>query len=279
VIVCRLQPRGKKFDELNYLPMPPITREIFTEMKVTRVARSGDGKHWCVYVRPLGLQRDVFDAPELFIEAETVMLAAGTLGSTEILLRSRSAQLEFSALLGSISRQRRCARVCIQCDAPMHGVGFGDRAATIASPSPVHYQRDRRARTSDAERRHGDRRGLAARRIGELLPLAFDSVAKLTGTDTMLVFSMRCAKNFGSGRAVSAAPQGRDGEYANVLVMSHDDAAGTLQLDNDRVRIDWPNVGEQRCSSASRRKCKKPLPHSAAPTCRIRSGTSGSATR
>ena len=29
------------------------------------------------------------------------------------------------------------------------------------------------------------------------------------------------------------------------LVMTHDDSAGRMYLENDRLRIDWPGVGEQ----------------------------------
>ena len=56
---------------------------IFTELAVSHIAKEADG--WRVYFAP----SEAPDAPLRSVEAKTVVLSAGTLGSTEILLRSR----------------------------------------------------------------------------------------------------------------------------------------------------------------------------------------------
>ena len=74
---------------MNYLPdAANFGAEIFTEVSVRYLERSGDG--WLVHFQPLGVGREKFGAPRLWsCAADIVILAAGTLGSTEILLRSR----------------------------------------------------------------------------------------------------------------------------------------------------------------------------------------------
>ncbi|MGB6907717.1 MAG: GMC family oxidoreductase N-terminal domain-containing protein, partial [Methyloceanibacter sp.] len=80
---------------LTYLPDARAHgAEIFTELSVSRIAR--EGRHWRVYFAPT----DEPDARERVVEAKTVVLAAGTLGSTEILLRSREHGLPVSDRLG-----------------------------------------------------------------------------------------------------------------------------------------------------------------------------------
>ena len=82
---------------MNYLPdAHNHGAEIYTEAAVERVEpREG---RWVVYYRRIdpGLER--FRSPLLFVTADLVVLAAGSLGSTEILLRSRDAGLPMSDL-------------------------------------------------------------------------------------------------------------------------------------------------------------------------------------
>ena len=68
--------------------------EIFTELSVSRVVKADGG--WHVYFAP----SDAKDGGETFVAARTVVLAAGTLGSTEILLRSRERGLALSDHVG-----------------------------------------------------------------------------------------------------------------------------------------------------------------------------------
>ena len=71
---------------------------IFCESKVSHVERSDE--YWIVHFTPVGAGRERFDAPELFVTADVVVIAAGALGNTEILLRSTEAGLSGSTQLG-----------------------------------------------------------------------------------------------------------------------------------------------------------------------------------
>ncbi|MGH6833012.1 MAG: GMC family oxidoreductase N-terminal domain-containing protein, partial [Methyloceanibacter sp.] len=80
---------------MTYLPDAKAHgADIFTELSVTHLAKGEGG--WRVYFA----QSDAKDASPSFVAARTVVLAAGTLGSTEILLRSRERGLALSDRLG-----------------------------------------------------------------------------------------------------------------------------------------------------------------------------------
>src|SRR5262249_52947743 len=73
---------------MNYLPdARRHGAEIFVETGV-RWVEPKPGGGWLVYYHPLDIGRDTFGGPLLFVSADVVVLAAGALGSTEILMRS-----------------------------------------------------------------------------------------------------------------------------------------------------------------------------------------------
>ena len=84
---------------MNYLPKAHHDgAQIFTEVEVRTVRRRGD--RWLVAYRPRGGQANAFAGPTRIVTADAVVLSAGTLGTTEILLRSAAAGLELSDQLG-----------------------------------------------------------------------------------------------------------------------------------------------------------------------------------
>ena len=93
---------------MNYLPdARNHGASIFTEMSVSYLEREGES--WRVHVEPSGA-----DGEATSVLADIVVLAAGTLGSTEILLRSRDRGLERSrsghrSVIGA-RRSSCCAR-------------------------------------------------------------------------------------------------------------------------------------------------------------------------
>ena len=99
---------------MNYLPdAVNHGAEIYTQARVSHVERR-DGR-WLVHYRLLDAGRERFEAPELFVSAEVVVLGAGALGSTEILLRSEKAGPDpVGPARQALHRQRRRARVRLQ---------------------------------------------------------------------------------------------------------------------------------------------------------------------
>ncbi len=94
---------------MNYLPDAVAHgTEVFCETEVQWVQKAAPGPdgaapgspRWVVHVQPLGTGRDRFGAPPLPVTADVVILAAGTLGSTGVLFRSREKGLTVSPRLG-----------------------------------------------------------------------------------------------------------------------------------------------------------------------------------
>ena len=74
---------------MNFLPdAVNHGAEIFTEVSVRWLERKDN--QWVVQCELLGVGREKFKAPNFAVTADLVVLGAGTLGSTEILLRRRS---------------------------------------------------------------------------------------------------------------------------------------------------------------------------------------------
>ena len=85
---------------MNYLPDAwNHGAHIFVAALVRYVARQGNS--WAVHFSTVAGGRDKFNESMLSVNADVVVLAAGTLGSTEILLRSRARGLPVSSALGT----------------------------------------------------------------------------------------------------------------------------------------------------------------------------------
>src|SRR5690606_23936743 len=94
--------RAKNTVTENYLPDAVAHgADVFCSAAVRTVERAGGpGGGWLVSFDAVGDGRTRFDAPSSFVFADVVVLAAGSLGSTEILLRSRARGLPVSPRLG-----------------------------------------------------------------------------------------------------------------------------------------------------------------------------------
>ena len=198
--------------------------ELFTEIDVRFVEKSARG--WAVHFEPLDLKRHRFDAPPMFVRAGVVILAAGSLGSTEILLRSQAEGLRVSHQLG-----RR----------------FSGNATTLA----FGYDNAREVFALGARR--GKRVGPAIAgmidvREGERMVIQETSVPRPLATALGLVLRTTAPtgsslQRLGSAlRALSGDAIGRTQCYA---VTARDDSGGRMELEGDRLRIRWPGAGLQ----------------------------------
>ena len=94
---------AKNTTAMNYLPSAWAQGvEIYCETEVLRVSRSKDGK-WLVHYRFNGYEgkgRALFCQSEMWVRAERVVISAGTMGTNEIMLRSKKEGLQVSDRLG-----------------------------------------------------------------------------------------------------------------------------------------------------------------------------------
>src|SRR5690606_53952 len=118
---------AKNTTAMNYLPdAVNHGAEIFTNIKVIYISRSRG--LWQVYFEVMNAGRDKFEYPHMFIEAENVILTAGSLGSTEILLRSAQKGLALSDKLGKrFTGNGDVLGFGYNNDVPIHGIGLGNK--------------------------------------------------------------------------------------------------------------------------------------------------------
>lgn len=123
---------------MNYLPMARANgADIFTGIEIHWIEKLSDGG-W----RAHGVRYPAFGDPQTIeMDAGAIVLSAGSMGSTEILLRSRARGLALSDRLGEgFSGNGDFFAIAHNGDAPVNTLGIGDR--------PFHPWRSRTPGTS-----------------------------------------------------------------------------------------------------------------------------------
>jgi cholesterol oxidase len=91
--------KAKNTTLMNYLPDAcNHGAEIYCQAAVSHIEKDSAG--WIVHYQYVGTGREKFSAPTMFVKADIVILSAGTLGTSEIMLRSRQKGLVLSDRLG-----------------------------------------------------------------------------------------------------------------------------------------------------------------------------------
>jgi cholesterol oxidase len=228
----------------NYLPdARHHGAHIFTGTRVSRVEKQG--RRWLVRFEVLGTGSERFGTAELFVAADTVVVAAGSLGSTEILLRSRAAGLPLSDRLGhGFTGNGDVLGFAYNADVPVSGIGTASNGR--AGPGPCI--------TGVIDLRGGRpfeegmiiEEGTIPSTLAATLASAMFVAARVVGRDTDSGIRDYLGEK---AREIQAlVPGGSRGAIENTqtfLVMAHDDAGGRLHLEDDRLRISWPGVGKQ----------------------------------
>ena len=237
--------RGSKNTLLmNYLPDAyNHGAEIFTGTSVRRVERKG--KRWLVRFELTAGGLKKFGASSMFVAAETVILAAGSLGSTEILLRSREAGLPLSDKLGrSFTGNGDVLGFAYNASQPIHGVGVGStRPGT--GPGPCITGLIDLRNTANFEDGMIIEEGVIPSSLAPMLASSLFMASRMVGEH--VAPGGHYAEE--AVREMQALIPGiSTGAVANTqtfLVMAHDDSCGHIDLVDDRVRIHWPDCGRQ----------------------------------
>ena len=240
---------------MNYLPdARNHGAEIFTQADVRWVSPAPDGG-WIVHFHPLRTGRERFDAPPLAVRAGVVVLAAGALGSTEILLRSQARGLEVSPRLGArFSGNGDLLAFGYNNDREINAVGFGSAPPAGRKPVGPCITGVIDLRSGAGEAGMVLEEGSLPGALAPILPAALAAAAAAGGTDTDAGLSDSAEE--AARRLQSQFRGAHHGAVRNTqvyLVMSHDDSGGRLRLDQDRLRVDWPGAGNLPVYQEARR--------------------------
>jgi cholesterol oxidase len=230
---------------MNYLPdARNHGAEIFTGVEARQVER-GDST-WRVRIVATGARPGDESSPR-WLSADIVVLAAGTLGTTEILLRSAQGGLALSPALGRrFSGNGDRIGWTYNADRSVNGVGFGDRRVggrEVVGPCVTGIIDARQEQDVDAGKVMEEASMPGA--LAALLPAALKAGAKLMGEDTDRGLFDRVREKIRQlTSALFGAYTGAVRNTLTYLVVAHDASDGRLYLEDDRVRVDWSGAGK-----------------------------------
>ncbi|HUW73651.1 MAG TPA: GMC oxidoreductase [Methyloceanibacter sp.] len=200
--------------------------EIFTELTVSHLEKRGES--WRVHFVP----SEDKDGEPSFVDAKTAVLSAGTLGSTEILLRSRDRGLKLSDRLGmGFSANGDIIAFALGGREKVNAVGVGEPpkftgdavGACVAGQIEL-------PDVFDLDNSMIIQEGVLPSALAPLLPVFFVSGGRILGAAQSLI---------------KGVYQGPLSHLHTFFVVSHDDAGGRLTLDNGSLKVAWPKVAEQ----------------------------------
>ncbi len=239
---------SKNTVNMNYLPdAANHGAEIFTQVSVRYLERQET--RWVVHYQVLDVGRESFDSPMLFLTADIVILAAGSLGSTEILLRSKAKGLSVSEQVGKhFTGNGDVWGFGYNNDEPINGIGHGSHAYQDREPVGPCI-------TGIIDARHKQNLdegmviedGAIPGSLSTFIPVGLAAASGLIGRDTDTGLGDFAKESGRVAQSLLLGPyRGATYHTQTYLVMAHDDGAGTLHLEDDRLRITWPGVGDQQ---------------------------------
>jgi cholesterol oxidase len=254
---------AKNTTAVNYLPLAVRHgAQLFTESEVRTVLPSPLGG-WTVEFTSHADGRGRFaSSPSLFVRADVVVLAAGVMGSTGILHRSRAEGLAVSPRLGqAFSGNGDVLAFAYGTDRPVNGIGLGPTLPTpetavgpcitgavrVAGAAGATGEVDPISGSSRSP--HADdlliQEGAIPGALRHVLPTALALAAETDDTGGPLSFLRRLRRRVKAGAGLLLDPdRGPLQRTLTYLVMSDDRGDGQLVPDGDGLRVRWTGAGD-----------------------------------
>lgn len=232
---------------MNYLPdAVNHGAEIFTRIGVRAVARDSVTGYWKIQYSVLDSGAEKFGAAESFVTANRVFVAAGALGSSEILLRSRERGLALSDRLGQAFTGNGDVLAFAYNGTPKtHPVGFAARPpADGRRVGPCITGIIDVRNTPDFESGMVIEEGSFPAALAPALPALMAAGAAVGAVPPGPQLAPDKLLREAEGTLMGAYHGAIDHTQV-LLVMSHDGAGGKLVLENDRARIHWPGLSDE----------------------------------
>jgi cholesterol oxidase len=199
---------------------------IISEATVHHVEKTAEGS-WSVVVQPTGEP----EAPRT-LTAPIVVLAGGTLGSTEILLRSREKGLALSDQIGRrFSANGDIIAFGWGAANPINAVGVGhpSKVPGLSIGAAVSGQLELRDAV-DLSQEMTVQEGAMPSSMAPVLPVLFLPNGRLLGALQSLV---------------SGVYKGPFASLQTFFAVAHDDSGGRFVLKDDRLTLEWPRAKDQ----------------------------------
>jgi cholesterol oxidase len=226
---------------MNYLPdARNHGAEIFCRVRVTRLERAERG--YRVYYQPVHHERDAFLGEELFVSAGIVILAAGVVGSSEILLRSKYAGMTLSDRIGQqVSGNGDLLGFAVGGPDAVNGVGMNRQGPDPSSaPGPcITLVVDRRARLPLASA-HVLQNGVIPGPLATFIPALVGALGSASEPPGKSWERIRTA--FVGAATEALVRPGAIARTQTLLAMSHDDRPGTLSLEGEHAHLTWTSA-------------------------------------
>ena len=180
------------------------------------------------------------------VSARTVVLGAGTLGSSEIMLRSAEAGLCLSPRTGeNFSGNGDVIAFGYNNDVEINGIGIGHPAVEGTDlVGPVIAGLIDLRRDGPLDENIVIQEGAIPSLLAPLLPGLMAGISPLFGDDTdagdFFAEAGRTAKSIFKG-----AYQGAVHNTQTFLVMAHEGGGGVMSLDDGRLGLTWPDAGKR----------------------------------
>ncbi|GJQ59008.1 MAG: GMC family oxidoreductase [Candidatus Scalindua sp. AMX11] len=240
--------RAKNTLYMNYLPLAKKSGvEIFTQVKVKCIEPDLSGGFSIHYER--------FSPRHNLPESGTiranraVVVSAGSLGSTEIMLQSRDKGLKLSDAVGTrFSGNGDFFGIAYNSDQRTDIMGFGNhpndppRSDVKAGPTIVGVIRYDRGKPLKEQIVVED---LTLPRAGVNPSRLLIKDLSIKGKDTDPGIGDKVRELGRVARDIGFNLDGALNHSMIYLVMGHDDAGGTMNLKNRKLQIEWPGVGNQ----------------------------------
>jgi cholesterol oxidase len=230
---------------MNYLPdAKNHGAEIFTRTRARHVEKAGSG--WIVHGEIVA--GDGGTTP-FQVNGGVVILSAGALGSTELLLRSRDKGLAVSQQVGSrFSTNGDTIGFAYNTGRDINGIGLGSRQLGGKTPiGPcstvmVDWRED-----SDVGAGVVIEDGAIPGAVAAFLAPSLAAASKFLGAEASQgLWDELKGKALEVESELSGAYSGAVANTLFLLAMAYDDSMGRMLLRDDRLRVDWPGLGQQR---------------------------------
>ncbi len=217
---------------LTYLPDAVAHgAELFTGITVRYVEKRSEGG-WRIYAIDTNAADKKADGAGFTLDAAVVVLAAGTLGSTEILLRSRDKGLPVSDRLGErFSANGDIIAFGYGAKTPVNAIGVGhpskvDGLEIGASVSGQIEVRD----ANNLDNEMCVQEGAMPSALAPALPLMFLPNGRLLGALQSLI---------------NGVYKGPFASMQTFFAVSHDSASGRFKLEDDKLSLAWPGAKDE----------------------------------